>query len=278
VADKETPAPKDDAPAAPKRLEVKPVQIGGESLVDRLLPHMKKIIVGLLIVIAIVGVVMLVTWFKDRKHGNETEKLAAVLDVGKQPIRPAGAAAEPVDPKKPPPPGFADGKERANAILDALTKQGTDAAGPTYRAAVLVQAGKLDDAIAEYRKAQSLTGLDGVLAREGLGIALEMKASQDKDATARQKGLEDALATFTSMQPDAAGPRRAYALYHQGRILELLGKRDDARARFEQVKELGNVSKTDRELNEIAPGGHPEALDEELARLVDERLASLGAS
>src|SRR2546430_2409671 len=83
-------------------------------------------------------------------------------------------------------------------------------AGATYRASLLLQAGKLDDAISEYRKAQGLAGLDGVLAREGLGIALETKATQEKDASARQKGLEDALATFKAMQPDEKGPRAAY--------------------------------------------------------------------
>jgi tetratricopeptide (TPR) repeat protein len=85
-----------------------------------------------------------------------------------------------------------------------------------------------------------------------------MKATQEKDATARQKGLEEALATFKSMQPDDKGPRAAYALYHQGRMLALLGKRDEAKAVFEKAKELGKNT--------------------DLAERVDERLAGLGAS
>ena len=111
----------------------------------------------------------------------------------------------------------------------------------------------------EKRKGQKLTGLDGVLAREGLGMALEMKAEADKDATARQKGLEEALAAFQAMQPDDKGAGRAYALYHQGRILMLLGKRDDAKAAFQKAKDIGKDK------------------DADLAELVEERLAMLGA-
>src|SRR5690606_30292319 len=127
-------------------------------------------------------------------------------------------------------------------------------AGP-YRASLLMQVGKLDEAIAEYKKQQSGNTLDAVLAREGLGIALEMKAEQQKDAAARQKGLEEALAVFQSMQPDEKGPRYAYALYHQGRILALLGKTAEARTQLEKAKQLDS--------------------DRQLPNLIDERLAGL---
>ena len=254
MADKNEPKSK-DAPTATPRLEIKAVQLGGESILDRLIPHIKKIAITLAFAIAVFAVVIFVMWLRDRKRGQDTEKLAAVLEVAEQPVRPAD---EKPDPKKPAASSFTDSKARATAVLDALLKQGTDAAGPTYRASLLVQAGKLDEAIAEYRKAQGQAGLDGVLAREGLGIALEMKATAEKDATSRQKGLEDALATFKSMQPDDKGPRSAYAQYHQGRILALLGKRDEAKTALEKAKELGKNT--------------------DLVELVDERLASLGAS
>jgi predicted negative regulator of RcsB-dependent stress response len=253
VADKTDNDPK-EAPSATPRFDPKPVQVGGESLVDRLLPHMKQIVWGLVGIAVVLSIVFTVRHFQDRKREGETEKLAAVLDVADKPIAQPGEAP---DPKAKEPP-FADAKARAAAVLDAMAKQGTDAAGPTYRGAMLVQAGKLDEAITEYRKGQGQTGLDGVLAREGLGLALEMKAEQDKDAAARQKGLEEALATFKTMQPDDKGPRGAYALYHQGRVLALLGKRVEARAALEKVKEL--------------------AKEGELPQLVDERLAGLGAS
>ena len=83
-----------------------------------------------------------------------------------------------------------------------------------------------------------------------------MKAEDQKDPSARQKGLEDALATFRSMQPDATGPRYAFALYHQGRILGILGKIDEAKAALEKAKEAGKGT--------------------EVVELADQRIASLG--
>lgn len=251
MADKKT--DKDPKPATAKPgFDPKPVQVGGESLIERLVPHMKKIVMILVGVAVVLSIVFMVRYFQTKKHQVATEKLQNVLDIADIPVAQPG---EPVDPKANPKP-FEDNKARATAVLDALAKANTDAAGPTYRAALLVQAGKLDDAIAEFKKSQGKTGLDGVLAREGLGIAIEMKAEGEKDAAARQKGLEDALATFKSMQPDEQGPRRAFALYHQGRILGMLGKKDEAKAALEKAKELGKGT--------------------EVVELADQRIASLG--
>jgi tetratricopeptide (TPR) repeat protein len=249
-------SPKGKAPdAGTPRFDPKPVTVGGESLVDRLYPHRKKIGIFIASAAAIWAIVAVIVHFRYAKDEKATAKLAKVLDLGQLPVRePAGSAAgSAAEPNT-----FADAKDRANKLLDALAKQGTDAAGPVYRASLLVQAGKLDDAIAEYKRGQGQTGIDGVLAREGLGLAQEQKAEDPKnDAATRQKGLEGALATFQFMQPDEHGPRRDFALYHQGRILMLLGKPADAKAAFDKAKEL-------------AKG------DQELTELVDERLASLG--
>ena len=105
----------------------------------------------------------------------------------------------------------------------------------------------------------STIGRSRACCREGLGLALEAKAAAEKDAAARQKGLEEALATFATEQPEDNGPRRAYALYHQARLQLLLGKRADARSLFEKAKEAGKD-------------------DLELMDLVEKRLAALGAS
>ena len=90
---------------------------------------------------------------------------------------------------------------------------------------------------------------------------IETKALAQTDATAKQKLLEEALAAFAAMQPKQDGPRRAYALYHQGRLLSpgLLGRPAEAKAMFEQAKTAG-------------------ASSSELAQLIEKRLASLGAS
>jgi hypothetical protein len=252
VADKDEKNPTPPAgPSAKPGFDPKPVQLGGESLVDRLIPHMKQIVIGIVVIAAVLTVIFSVRYFKERGRQKETAKLVRVLEVGQQEVRPPGAA---VDPKAKEP-THATNKERALATLAALEKQGAKASG-VYRASLLVQAGQLDDAITEYRKHTDGKTLDAVLAREGLGIALEMKAEAQKDAATRQKGLEEALVAFQAMQPDDKGPRYPYALYHQGRMLALLGKTAEAKTQLEKAKELGKNSS--------------------LASLIDERLAGLG--
>lgn len=258
MADQDDKKASKDAPSATPRFDPKPVQLGGESLLERLLPHMKKIAIALVVVGVLLTVVFTVRHFKERGRQKETAKFAKVIEIADREIKePDAPAPDPKDPKAKEP-KFASAKERAQAVLDELNKQGTNIAGPVYKASLLVQAGKLDEAIAEYKKATGAKGLDGVLAREGLGIAIEQKALGEKDAAARQKGLEDALTTFKTMQPDEKGPRAAYAWYHQGRILANMQKWADARAAFEKAKTLG--------------------ADGELPTMIDERLASLGGS
>jgi len=231
----------------------KPVNIGGESFLDRILPHMKQIIIAIAIVAVVLVIIFTVRYVRERGQFAATRKLDAILEVAREPIR--GKDEKP-DPKRP---SFASPKERAAAVLDMMAKQGTDAAGHAFTGGQLLDAGKTDEAIAEYRKGTADKTIEGVLCREGLGLALEAKAAGEKDAAVRQKALEEALAAFVAEQPDEAGPRRAYALYHQGRIQQLLGKRAEAKALFTKAKD---ANKGDREL----------------ADLVEKRLAALGAS
>jgi len=241
------------APAKPAE-PPKPVHIGGESFLDRVLPHMKQIIVGIIVLAVVLSAVFTVRWFKERKQVTATEQLDQVLVVAQEPIR--GKDDKP-DPKTP---SFANAKERAAAVLAEIAKQGTEVGGAAFHGGQLLDAGKPDEAILEYKKGVAEKGIEGVLCREGLGIALETKATAEKDAAARQKGLEEALAAFTTMQPDEAGPRRAYALYHQARIQQLLGKRADAKALFEKAKAANKDA------------------DHEIADQIEKRLAVLGAT
>jgi predicted negative regulator of RcsB-dependent stress response len=261
MADKPKPKPKSESPATVPQGAVarpaeppKPVHIGGESFVDRILPHLKKIIVGILAAAVVLSVIFVIRWFRERQQVSETEKLDRVLQVAQAPIR--GKDEKP-DPAKP---SYGNSKERAAAVLDAMAKNDTDVGGHAFRAGMLLDAGKLDEAIAEYKRGTADRTIEGVLCREGLGIALETKASAEKDPGARQKGLEEALAAFAAMQPEDSGQRRSYALYHQARIQLLLGKRADAKALFEKAKESNKGA------------------DREIADLIEKRLAALGAS
>src|SRR3954471_20878832 len=231
----------------------KPVHIGGETLVDRLLPHMKQIIIAIAVVSVVLVVIFTIKWLKERGQIGETRKLDQILEVAREPIR---SKDEKPDPQKP---SFGDAKERGGAVLSEIAKQGTNVAGHAFRGGQLMDAGKVDDAIAEYRLGIGDKTIEGVMCREGLGLALETKAIASKDTAARQKGLEEALPAFAAMQPDEAGMRRAYALYHQGRIQQLLGKRNEAKALFEKAKAAFKN-------------------DHDLADLLDKRLAALGSS
>jgi tetratricopeptide (TPR) repeat protein len=251
MADKPSSGAKSTSTAVPG-VNPAPVKLAG-SLLDRILPHMKKILITIGVVTVVLSVFFTRRWWIERGEQKETYQLAQVLQVASEPVRPKG---DTLDPKNP---TFADDAERANAVLTAAAAHDVELS-PAYRGGMLLDIGKVDEAITAYRAGIGLPEPEGVIAREGLGIALEQKATAEKDATARQRGFEDALVAYQSMQPDPAGPRYAYGQYHVGRILVLLGKNDEAKAAFTKAKEAAKGS-TDM-----------------LPELIEKRLASLGAS
>jgi predicted negative regulator of RcsB-dependent stress response len=233
----------------------KPVQIGGETLVDRIRPYIKHIAIGALALSVVVVVIFGIRAWKQRGQQQETEKLAEVMRLAKRPLALPGA---PKDDKNP---SFADPTDRAKALLDEMSKRDADPPGHAYQGGVLLAAGQIDQAIEEYRRGGDAGGIEGVLSREGLGIALEAKAAAEKDAAARSKLLEEALAAFQRMQPDEKGSRRVYALYHQGRVQAALGKTAEAKALFEKATEMLAAERR-----------------HELRELLQKRLAALGGA
>ena len=181
--------PKQKPATAAPGFDPKPVQLGGESLIDRVLPHVKKIAIGASVAIAIVVIALIFVTVRTHKYEGQTAKVAAVLDVASKQVKPPTPIADPKAKKED---TFTSAKDRATATLDAIAKQGADAP-PTFRASLLVDAGKLDEAIAEYHKGENAKGLDGVLAREGLGIALE-KAKELGAGTELPSLIEERLA------------------------------------------------------------------------------------
>lgn len=240
----------------------KPVHIGGESIADRLLPHLKKIMIGGVIIAVVLSGYYGYRAYQYSKQEQETSKVAAVLTVAQRPV------SQPMMPDDPTLPAFPTSKERATAILDELAKQGTDKVGPAYRGALLIDANRLDEAITVLRTCEKAKGHDGVVCRESLGIALETKALANQDAAARQQGLQEALAMFTAMQPDENGVRYVYAIYHQARLQAALGKVEEAKTLFKKAKELAPQEGPRR-----SPFEPPT-----FSELVDHRLANLGGA
>jgi hypothetical protein len=228
-ADKVKDTKRDEKKSEDKGVAPKAVHIGGESLIDRVLPHLKKIMVGSVILAVVLTGVFAVKWWRERKREKATQGIAIVLELANRPV-----IAKP-DPKIAIP-SFTSTKDRAAAVLAALDSEGVDL-GPSFRAGFLLDNGQYDAAIAEYESCRSRDDIQGVLCREDLGIAQEAMALAG-DASGKQAGFEKALETFKTMQPDDQGPRYAYALYHQGRLNITLTKFDDARALLEKAKAL----------------------------------------
>jgi tetratricopeptide (TPR) repeat protein len=213
---------------------------------------------------------------QENKREDATEKLAASLAVGQKPIQPpsdqgsaGSAAAGSANPDT-----FPSSAARAAAILAEVDHQGADTPS-VFRGGLAASAGKYDEAIAELKKGANDPSFEGVLAREGLGLALEAKATAEKDPAAKQKGYEDALAAFVAEQPDENGPRRAYALYHQARMQALLQKTDQAKALFEKARDAAkneqNLARAAIEMREPDAGQY-------LPDLIERRLAELGGA
>ncbi|HEY4244806.1 MAG TPA: hypothetical protein VGM88_33555 [Kofleriaceae bacterium] len=265
-----------DKPTKPAAAPPKPVHIGGESIGDRILPHVKKIVVTIIVVAVALTGFFTYRWMRERKKIEATGKLVPALALANEPVIPADKVAKP-DPKKPPADdSFPTQADKAKAILAEADKAGATIPSHAYKAGLLADAGQLPAAIAEYKLGTDDKTIEGVLCREGLGLALEAQAMAEKDPAAQEKGLQDALAAFVAMQPDEHGARHAYALYHQARIDVLLNKKDEAKALLEKAK-TAVAAKPPTESAAVL-GDDSEPPDPALAELIEKRLSALGAS
>ena len=242
----------DDAPDPSLGPTVTPVHIGGDSIVDRLLPHVKKIAVSAIALVVIISVFYTWRWYQHSKEEKATTALVKGLELGDRPVV-AEPTPEDTDPS------FKTYGERAEATAAALAKAGqARGAAALFEANQLLVAGKLDAALAAFRKLGTGDGDDAVLAREGVGVVLETQAAAAKDAAAKQQLLDQALAAYRAVQPDDKGLRRDYALFHEARVLTAMGKAAEAAAPLTRALELvpDTALKQDIE-NQLAVLGAP---------------------
>jgi predicted negative regulator of RcsB-dependent stress response len=221
------------------------VYIGGESIADRIVPHIKKILVGAVIFAVVVGGFFAYrAWTKGKKEKATASVIAALHEMRRD-------IEEEPDPESTDV-TYPSRKDRAEAVLATLgkAKGGARDAVALFEADMLLEAGRLDEAEAAFGKVAKKAGIEGVLAREGLAFIAESRGDH-----------QAALDGFRAMQPDEAGPRRAYALYHEARMLAQLGKKDEARTQFDAA--LTKANETD---------------EKPLAAMIEARLVQLVAA
>ena len=212
----------------------------------KIIERQKAVGLGLIVAFAVFVVIALAVRMTQSKAKEAGGALAAALDLAHRPVDGSLEALQ-EDPtaKK-----FKSYKEKNEALASALdvvrnNHPGTEAG----RTATLFwgdaefQLGKLDEAgkaydqyLAEARPGDPLR----MMALEGLGYVHEAK-----------KDLPKAYEAFDKMTREAAGePGKARAAYHMARILEAQGKKQDAVAAFQKLKEEFKEAPAAREAEE----------------------------
>jgi tetratricopeptide (TPR) repeat protein len=215
-----------------------PVHIGGESIMDRLLPHVKKIAIGALVIAVILSGFFGYRWWRDRGRAKRTTALARAMQIAWTDVEAPDPDAKP-DPTKPPATTtYASYKDRAAATAAQLDRGAGDVTSPVYKGSLLLAAGKLDEAAAAFQRSAGRKDLEGVLAREGLGYVAEAKANAATDAAQKTQLFEQAITAFRAVQPADTGLHRDYALYHEGRIYQQMERKDEAIAAYEKALEV----------------------------------------
>jgi tetratricopeptide (TPR) repeat protein len=174
----------------------------------------------------------LVTRFGEQKTRESGGALARALELAHRPVQGTPEAFQ-SDAKN----TFASFKEKNEKLGEALQEVRTKFPGTAAAATATVawgdaqfNLGKLDEAAKAYEEYLSATR-EGeplrLLALEGLGYVYESKKDWDK-----------ALDSFDRMSREAAGePNKARAALHRARVLEQSGKKVEAAAAFQKIKE-----------------------------------------
>lgn len=186
------------------------------------------------------GVVLVLAAFTIYSHFKEKGEADATYayDQAMAPLRDTvdevpqiGRVAEPTPAK------YKTVAERAEAAAASLGKLEAErgSSGAAKQALLSLASsyydlGKYDEAAQTYQKYLGATTDPDLraVAAQGLGQAYEAKALAQTDATARNAGLDQALAAYAEIDKSERGPFAGLSLYHQGRIQELKGDRAKA--------------------------------------------------
>jgi hypothetical protein len=223
---------------------------GAGKVAAALRPHIWRIAVAVGVITLMVVAYSLYGWWNEKKEVAATDLYSEALVIAQREIVPEDIKAlEAADEPAPAvaPVTYTTSAERAQAALAVLERLqseygGTDVAREArlLHAAMLFELGRYDDALTQY-DAYADDGSNAELkavAREGIAYVYEAKAMALEDAAARDQALEQALEAFRAVQPNDEGPMRELSLYHQGRILQQLGRTDEAAEAFRSALEI----------------------------------------
>ena len=208
-------------------------------------PYSRPIGIGAagLLVVIIAGIIW--SGVQEKKAGEATAELGKVLDTASARVEDSGPDIEALTTgREPEPARFKTFKDRSEAEIAAVQAfESTHGSSTVAKRAKLVQAGalydlgKYDEAVAAYKIfLESGPGPEvALVAREGIGYALEAKALAQADAAARNAGLDEALKAYTDIAANDKDPGHATALYHQARIRALKGDKPGAIELYNKV-------------------------------------------
>lgn len=210
------------------------------------LAHYKKpLLIGVSAFFGLFLALALVSHFLEGKSAKASAELSRALEVSRRGVEGSlDPAADPDAPK------FKTAKEKNEEFakqLDQVRKQfpSTEAAltATAYYGDAQFNLGNLDEAVKsyeEYLKASKGGEPMRALVLEGVGYVYEAK-----------KDYEKALDAFDRMSKEAAGePNKARAALHRARVLELTGKKQEAAAAFQKVKDDFKEAPAAREATE----------------------------
>ncbi len=234
---------------------------GMERVIKTLKPFAKQLIIGSTVILIAVVSAIGYNMYKNKKAAAASEMYSNALRLYEDPVM-SDEEAQLIKSLNLPNqrdfvshPSVKIRAEKTLVILEQLRSEygSTDPAEAArlFHAGVLFDAERYDAAADMY---DEFAGSDApadqrAIAREGLGYAREANALAAKDASARQAGLEAALAAFEQVQPDAEGVLRDRALYHQARVLQSLDRKDEAVALYNEVLDTMPMTALRRDIN-----------------------------
>lgn len=217
---------------------------GINQVLNRLKPHARRLVA--LGIGAFVVAIVFVTyrWYQDKQSAAASALYAEATAIYQEPVWADPTILEALPEEMRPKRYHTSVKERALKALVPLDKLHSEygssdvaARARLFHASVLYDAGRYADAEAMYRAFAASDAPDSLrlIAREGIGYAIEARALEMEEGPERKAALEQALAAFKELQPTEGAAHRDYALYHQARVLRSLDRKDEAIALYKQI-------------------------------------------